>query len=112
MRYARTPSTGMVESRPAPCCQCSARKSQSFALASKSAPPLGASRLTQGHVRYGCGRHDARTTRTAPHKCADWQRAAALALPQGKKFGVDDVIGAGITAGAESDGTANPRSGV
>src|SRR5262249_40694777 len=37
-------------------------------------------RLAPGHVRYGCGRDDARTTGTAPHKCADRQRAAALAL--------------------------------
>jgi hypothetical protein len=31
----------------------------------------------------------------APHKCADGQRAAALALPQREKLGVDDVVGKG-----------------
>ena len=35
---------------------------------------------------------------------------AALTLPQREKLGVDDVVGAGISAGAESDGTAYPRS--
>src|SRR5262249_46786827 len=69
-------------------------------------------RLPPGHVRYGCGRDDARTTGTAPHKCADRQRAAALTLPQREKLGVDDVVGAGISAGAESDRTAYPRGGV
>src|SRR5262249_572595 len=73
--------------------------------------PLGHG-LAPGHVCYGCGRYDVRTTGTAPHKCADRQRAAALALPQREKFGVDNVVGAGISAGAESDRTAYPRSGV
>jgi hypothetical protein len=47
----------------------------------------------------------------APHKCADWQRAAALALPQSEKLGIDDVVGAGISAGAKSNRAAFPRSG-
>ena len=49
-------------------------------------------RLAKGHVRYGCGRDDTRTTWTAPHKCADRQRGVALALPQREKLGVDDVV--------------------
>src|SRR6516162_4813197 len=65
-----------------------------------------------GHVRYGCGRDDAQTAGTAPDKCADWQRAAALALPQSEKLGIDDVVGAGISAGAESGRAAFPRSGL
>jgi|SRR6516164_4150918 len=71
--------------------------------------PGGAS--LPGHVRYGCGRDDARTAGTARHKCADRQRAAALALPQSEKLGIDDVVGAGISAGAESDRAAFSRSG-
>src|SRR2546430_16718578 len=71
---------------------------------------LAVLRLAPGHVRYGCGRDDARTTGTAPHNCADRQRAVALALPQREKLGVDDVIGLGISAGAESGRAAYPRS--
>jgi hypothetical protein len=54
--------------------------------ARRRAPPARAvsswPRLAKGHVRYGCARDDARTTGTARHKCADRQRAVALALPQ------------------------------
>jgi hypothetical protein len=71
---------------------------------------LAVLRLAPGHVRYGCGRDDARTTGTAPHNCADRQRAVALALPQREKLGVDDVIGLDISAGAESGRAAYPRS--
>jgi cold shock protein len=46
---------------------------------------------------------------TAPHECADRQRAAALASPQREKLGVDDVVGAGVSAGAEPGREANPR---
>ena len=48
-------------------------------------------------------------TGTAPHKRADWQRAAALASPQREELGVDDVIGAGVPARAKPGREANPR---
>jgi hypothetical protein len=49
---------------------------------------------------------------TAPHKCADRQRAAALASAQREELSVDDVVSAGVSAGAEPRGVANPRRGL
>src|SRR5262245_702925 len=51
-------------------------------------------------------------TGAAPQERANRHRAVALAAPQREELGVDDVVGAGISARAEPGGIANPRRGL